>query len=947
MANQGIEYEIYRYDDYNTLHGILPGRREPKVLDELKSVGGGSFRIAKTDPKLVADPTLKAGRNIVKVKVDGIVRTAFLIGDRDSTTVSESENAGLDYEIAGPGLKQFFDDARVEPYGGIKTLSRDKRVFNFASEAGSWYISGSWTNPVVYTAVSAGIYYKKPDKWPEKATASKWIWGVALTPPAPGKNYGTMPAGDNYFRYTINIVTTGEYAVYTAADDGFELYIDGEHIASADKATNESTSRVTTTLTAGTHVIAYKVNNISNLGPAALGHALALVNDQVETFVGASQASGWKVMAYPSVVPAWSTAEVLLDLIAEAAARGVESMQMLVPNFTVTHDSYGNAWPTDLKMEWSFAVGESLLSVVNKLEEAGVDIWIDPNTYQLNMVPVRGVDRTSFIFTGPEATQVPIEFKLGKHLRAAKTQAKSKIKNNLLLKTTDGFFTSSDAPSVGIYGRLEATLDTGASKALAANLAGLVFAQRAKEEEGASYDLTMRDYVPYRDFNIGDWVFAPNEAGLKVKRRIMSISTTENTSGAVVYNIEFDTIFRDNEDRLNRVIAKLGGGGVGGGLANNAGSTPGTGDPIIIPPTTGPEPAYYPLAPDGLEAEVTGTWTPDGVTPTTQVLLSWVEVTQDIDGNLIDPEYYEVQGWRRIDSLDEAKQSFGTTTINEILLQPFAPNEVWRFQVRAIAPGGTRGDWSDYLEVEMDGPSTPMDSPSAPTLSSSRGVITAVWSGTLGDFEPPPQFRYVYAELSAAETGPWQRVGNVVFREGRNITIPQFAVGTEVWVRLTAVDGLGLLSAPSAATSHIIDGITGDDIVANSVNANVLIAGSLQVSHVSPEFGGQLNIEANDTVQIIAGQAADAQSTAEGTQDNLDVMQTYYSFGPDGAVISSPGSVFATAIRNDRIEMLENGNVISYWNSGQMYVNQLIGERVTLGKHQIERFGDGTIVRAL
>ena len=86
---------------------------------------------------------------------------------------------------------------------------------------------------------------------------------------------------------------------------------------------------------------------------------------------------------------------------------------------------------------------------------------------------------------------------------------------------------------------------------------------------------------------------------------------------------------------------------------------------------------------------------------------------------------------------------------------------------------------------------------------------------------------------------------------------------------------------------------------------------------------------------------------ATETGEQLESMQTYYAFGTEGAVISKPGSPFAVAVRNDRIEMLESGGVVSYWNSGQMVVKQLVGERVILGNHQIEKSTTGTVVRAL
>jgi hypothetical protein len=956
MANEGIQLEIYHYSDWSTLKGRLPGRKNPEALEELGGVGGGSFEIRREDPKLKRDPTLLKGRNICKVLVDREVVGAFLIGDRASTIVSSGERSELTYKLAGPGLKQLFDDARVEAVGGTQQLSSDKRFFNFASEQGSWYKPADWIDPFVQGSVTGGSVYPVPEKWPVGATAAQWIWASPKLP--------TMPFGYCYFRYTIN-VTAGRYAIYSAADDQYVLYINGEQIAksSDNKTAWREATRVEVDLPGGQAVIAYRANNINGpefMGPAALAMAVAKVAiDGAETFVGQSQAAGWKVLPYPEKAPGWSPGEVMGDLLDEAGDRGVLFPTKLTKTFTDVVDSNGVPWPEESFIDWEFKVGESMLSVVNKLEESTVDIWIDPDTFELHMIPVRGVDRTKFIFENGAAVATPIEFKLGKHLRTASTQSKSKIKNNLLLKTLDGFITLENGPSKNEYGRLESSIDTGVSAALAADIAMAVFAQRAQEEEGASYDLLTLEYKPYIDFNVGDLVLAPNEFGESVPRRVMSISVQESSAGRPLYTIEFDVIFRDNEDRINKILDKLGQGGAAGSSPNSEGSTPG-GGPIIFPPTTpdtGNIPLPTPKAPTDLVVTSEGAWSPNGVTPIGIVTLDWTAVTQDINDNPMTPTWYNVEGQLFEEYVDGDGNTtleplvgpvdFGRVTESEMSLQPFEPGSVWKFRVRA-GDDGAWSDWSPEVEHIPEGPSTPMPSPNAPSVTSHRGTMSVAWDGLMGDYLPPPQFRYVYAEVAADETGPWQRVGSVLFRSGGTIPLPQFSVGTALWVHLIAVDGVGIESLPSPAVQHTITGITGPDIEANSVDANVLIAGSVRTNHLAPEVGSELQIEGNVTIVATRNQINGVATDLENTSDNLAEMQTYYDFGPDGAVISSPGSVFATAVRNDRIEMLENGNVISYWNSGQMYVNQLIGQRVTLGRHQIEQFdANGTVVRAL
>ena len=952
MANEGIQLEIYSYTDWTTKKGFLPGRKKPRALNELKGVGGGSFEVRRADPKVTKDPELLRGRNICKVLVDREVVGAFLIGDRSSTIVSSGERSELTYTIAGSGLKQLFDDARVEAAGGTQQLSSDKRYFNFASEQGSWYNATDWINPFVYGKYNSGLIWAHyPEKWPEIGKNAYWVGPLAYS--------GSMPAGIWYARHQFTAPAAGKYAIYSAVDNEFDVYVDGAHLGSTQGNGGwQTAARVEVELTAGPHNLAYGVSNSE--GPTAILMTMVKVaEDNSETLITQSGTGTWKVLPYPARAPGWSPGEVLGDLLDEAASRGVVFAETMTRTFTDTLDSNGVAWPADSYIDWSFSVGESMLSVLNKMEESTVDVWVNPETYEINMLPQRGVDRTQFVFTGATATQTPVQFKLGKHLRAASSKSQSKIKNNLLLKTTEGFIEVEDVASKNKYGRIESTLDTGVSSTLAVDVAEAIFAQRAQEEEGASYDLLTLEYVPFVDFNIGDLVLAPNDKGESVPRRVMSISVEEKDGGRPLYTIEFDVIFRSNNDRVNKVLENMGGGGVGGTSPNTGGSTPGVGGPIIFPPTT-PDPStnpQIPKAPTDLVVTSEGDWSPNGVTPIAIATLDWAAVTQDISDNPMTPTYYEVRGqlWEAyIDENDDPQirevagpVDFGRVTESQTSLQPFNPGSIWSFKVRA----GDDGAWSEYSPVvfaEMATPDTPMPAPTDPAVSSHRGTMTIEWDGTMGDFAPPPQFRYVYAEVSPESTGPWRRVGSVLFRSGGSITVPQFTVGTALWVHLIAVDGVGIESAPSNPIQHTIIGITGPDILANSVDANVIIAGSIKTNHLAPEVGNELVLDGNVTI-IATGQRIDGvASDLDATSDNLAEMQTYYDFGPQGAVISSPGSVFATAVRNDRIEMLENGNVISYWNSGQMYVNQLIGQRVTLGRHQIEQFdANGTVVRAL
>ncbi|MEG2887302.1 MAG: hypothetical protein RR853_09285, partial [Aurantimicrobium sp.] len=368
MANEGIEIEVYSYEDPTVKVGSIFGRQKPQSLDELNGMGGGQFNIAKNDAHLTKKPELLDSRNVCKIKVNGSVVQAFLIRDILDVPITK---AGETYrEVKGPGLKEWFDDADVYPKQPLKSFSPTTRFFNFASEASTWYSKYNWIDPTELGRVrdKSLIWGSAPDKWPGGAEGAKWIWVESYQSEA-----SIVPC---YFRYTVNLATSGNYAIYSAVDDHYELYVDGEFIAkSSDKSSSHvEATRVVVKLGAGSHVIAYKAKNFPTDAetpdsPAALAMAMFKVaKGGKETLIGQSGGSGWKCLAYPAEAPGWTPGEVLLALINEADARGVRSMGWLNPTFTGDLDSYNNAWSS--RREWSWDVGTSYIDIITQLEDS-------------------------------------------------------------------------------------------------------------------------------------------------------------------------------------------------------------------------------------------------------------------------------------------------------------------------------------------------------------------------------------------------------------------------------------------------------------------------------------------------------------------------------------------------------------------------------------------------
>lgn len=1060
MSNEGIEIEVYGFADPTVLKGTLRGVTEPKVLEEIKNIGGGSFKISTRDKQIVKDPTLVKNRNVVKHRVDGKVIGAWLIGSRDAITLGENA-AQEGYEIAGGGLKAWLDDARVEPLGGFKKTSKDSRSFSFASEAGDWYIPAQWIDPYPIARVEGSTMWQfGPDKWPEGATGAQWVWGT------PGSN-PVASTGNNYFRMTITLAVATDFKLYVAADDNYSVYLDGAEVAKTDDLVDnwKEASKISLSMEAGTHVIGIRVTNIrgaaglaaalykltervppvakgtvtipigstptytstnhgitvpdtkihftttgtlpgglqpnkdyyatritantfyvraspmgnqfatsgtqsgthtlhiSEINPveklvtytgmtvASLTAALSAANATVTTRQNyynslpagsktgttaqkkqaqakatalanlqiaqqarnsiqteltaanamAGQGITWKVLPYPAKAPGWTPGEILLTLLEEAAARGVRMASLLTPNFTTTHDSEGEVW--DEPIDWTFSVGkDTLLTVANRMEEMGCDIWIDPDTYALNVVNRRGVDRSIYQYDvdGITVLKSPVIFRVGKNLRRTQIKSQGKIKNNLAIKTQEGWqpIPEQDDDSVSLYGVIEGTLDTNASPALSQTLADVIFVQRANEEEGASYDVYLppEGLIPHVDFKVGDWVLAPDEQGLLVRRRIMSISTEMTPSaGRAMYTLEFDTIFRDNEDRINRVLQKLGGGGVGSAYTNAGGvGSTSPSSPIIIPPSEVVPTETIPAAPTDLEVFSIGYWSSNGVKPYGQVNITWAPVTQNTDGTEMIPAYYEVWG-RPTAATDDAWVLFSTVSQPSASLEAFEPGTDWTFYV--LAWNQTRSSSrSDEVVHTVLGPTDPMLAPSVPVLSSDKGVLLAAWDGLLSNGEPPPaQFRYLYVEArQAGSTTAWQRVGPTMGRDGRQIPIVGLPVGFSVEARFVALDGAGIPSAPSdPSLPHTITGVDLGDLdaaVTDAIEAAEAAAEAAQNTATAAQIAAGLAQDDVDTLELdvdaLALEVADVLATAEDALSTASGMVTWSPNAPlvgDGA----------------------------------------------------------------
>ena len=800
MANEGIELHAYSYSDPTNLIDIIPVRGNPQVMEELDRVGKGKVTI----PFSARGQNAIQENNYIKVLVDGNVTGGFVVQEKDKKLLNKGEDAQQVITVGGEGPLTWFKNAVVLPEGGLKNGSFDNRSFNFATARGTWYQSSDWATPVQIYKQNSNISHSwrgAPKDFPEKTNAW-WIWSVpAVIVPGPHTS-GNMPRGVNHFRREFTTAARGTYTIYIAADDKFEAFVDGQKIS--DEGGWGETTKITFDLEPGSHTFGARVTNVGALGAATAGPAglvMAMYANNEDTtgpgsLVFSSQSSGWQAATY-NKTPGWTPGDVLNQLLTEAHGRGVRFPGWLRRTFTATHDSNGVAW--DRESDWQFKVGtDTYMSVIERFIDFGINIWIDPDTLDLHAAKVRGTDKTT-----PANTIALYE---GRNLLQADASTRADIKNNLYVKNKDGWHIEADENSTTKYGvlegKMEIDLPSGEARKYATDFLGL----RKQPEESTEYSLIARPgAVPWVDFKVGDWVMVITSHG-PARRRVVSISVTEEDSGDPSYAVEFDTIFLDKQQELEKKIERL--------TSEVGTSSLATGGKVTTSyPTKGSDKVIaFPLPVSNLTVATSGYWTESG-TARSEARLEWVNPLVNDDGSPVDGALrYEVWGVQQrvgaTGGLVRSQRMFTTVDENFANLPDLLPRSQWSFSVRSINLEGSVSPWVTLGYTTMPYPLTKLDPPTKPTLSSEYGLVIAAWDGKLAQgvnpIDPPKHLSAVLAYVSATENGTYTQMGTGVPFAG-DLIIPELTKGSTVWVKLKAIDILGTESNFSAAASIKVD----------------------------------------------------------------------------------------------------------------------------------------------
>lgn len=431
-------------------------------------------------------------------------------------------------------------------------------------------------------------------------------------------------------------------------------------------------------------------------------------------------------------------------------------------------------------------------------------------------------------------------------------------------------------------------------------------------------------HLPFADYNLNDWVEGWHR-GAWHRVRVAELVVRKDLDGTV----HVSPILNDRFLDLLTRVAKRTAGIVGGALAGGNGGSPAGDD------------RRAPKAPVGLAVVSSGYWTETG-TALSAIALSCTAVTQGTNNVAIDVGGYE--WWGRPDDGATEPVVVASSAGPSATDSPYNPGDVWRFKVRAISRNGIPGAFSaESSPITMNAPAVALSKPSPPDLiNTGQGLVVVVWDGTYDTDPvtyPGPDFLSMLIEQSAADVTDFDTVGEL--RVGAQQQPFPLAKGSEWFFRFVPLDRNGNRGTPSDVRSVIVAGIDGANVQVDTLDGNVLKAGTIYTRVLAAEVGQELDLFGNDAINFLITRDDTISGAVTDVDGRLAALGLRFRFGVDGLGISEPGDPRAIRIANGLIQMKDGASTQAEWEGGEMRVPRIVTTTISIGgRHKIEA-GDG------
>ena len=374
-----LSVAIHDMDDILVPAVTLTDTFERSIQEVLNDAGSGTFSVLESHPDLAE---LTFGR--LAMITDSIAATRFgvLIESQERVILEREGLQTRVVRISGRLLPALLEGAVVEPEGGAALHNKtDTRYFNFASP----YLDDSgWAS-----AVETPLHYedpagnpfgplppRNPQGWPDDT--AMWIWDR-------DSGYNGVPPGTVWFRHSFTVGSPFSGGLWVAADDAFEVWLDGQPQFSEGFDTGYlGRGRMQpVSLSAGDHLLAVRAENLNSLKAGLLVSLVELDADGDVVSVITNSSDAWVQVGYTDP-PGFTAGEVLDILIYYEAQNGRGGLAGLDTTFGASVTSDSESWP--VVPEIALKVGDDYLTVLRQLVPAYIDFKVslfdeDPTIY--------------------------------------------------------------------------------------------------------------------------------------------------------------------------------------------------------------------------------------------------------------------------------------------------------------------------------------------------------------------------------------------------------------------------------------------------------------------------------------------------------------------------------------------------------------------------------------
>lgn len=575
----------------------------------------------------------------------------------------------------------------------------------------------------------------------------------------------------------------GLFAVVDAAGEGQEWYLledDGDDPADEAGAARQVMVGARGALALLERAVIYPAGHSAGQNPTGLDPHFNFVNASPGAIMG-----------------------LLLD---RAHARG--AITQVDYDFTATHDSAGNPWPTLYSVNYD--CGLDLLKVALAMaDNAWADVRMRRHTVQM------------FVPDTYMATDRPdVVLRLGREILSGPRRKRSRrdIRTVMLgVGSENAVVEMANSSAMARWDRREGYASNGnitnTGTLATVTQSALDSASDASEGFTVIYDPSATNAPqPGVRFEVGNKIRYDQrrlDASTLEPLRVRSIAWTyDDETGAPTVSLELNDLFVEQTLRLKRKVD---------GIVNNS-STPAA----PLPYNDGSD-KTVPKGPDavGLDAAV---YTLLGDTEVA-VSITWPDVALNTDGSAYsDHGYYVVE-------IAYGQHTPGNWTggwqVHDVSLHidRMTPGYAFKARVRAVDFNGNAGAWTESATINLPVDSTPPPIPSDPTTTVRMSTIAVHWDGKdLNGADMPADFDL--AQIHRSTSGPGftpdastlfatlNAAGAGIFTEGE--------YGTTYYFRLVAVDRDGNVSAPSGAAEASPEKATTIDLGTGSVSFDAL-----------------------------------------------------------------------------------------------------------------------------